>query len=86
MESNEEPQKLTAFGRMVERRLNELGRDKKWLCRMLYISHNTRYSEEKINELLRSDRIGRGIEFSIGQILTEEKERQHLKKVIGIKR
>lgn len=85
MEINEEPQELTAFGRMVERRLNELGRDKKWLCRMLYISHNTRYTEERLDEILHKDRIGRGIEFSIGQILTEEKERQRLKKVIGLK-
>lgn len=76
---------LTHWGETVQKRLDKLGKDRAWICRMININ-GWHYQIEDLDMLMTGQSKSRPKEENVNRILAEEEERQRLKKVVGIKR
>lgn len=77
-------EQLTPFGKYLNKRLEELGKDKEWLIRKLRESGNST-SIEQLEAQMNGAIQSKPREAAIGIVLHAEEERQKYRKIIGIK-
>ena len=75
---------LTAWGKKIEQRLAELGKDRAWICRTMSI-RGYRFSMDELISLLTVESESRTRRRTIEKLLREEERRQQYRRCVGFK-
>lgn len=75
---------LTPWGQRIEKRLTELGKDWKWICRAMGL-RGIRYSMDELMHLMCEETQSKGRKNAIEKVLRDEELRQKYRKKVGFK-
>ena len=77
-------QQLTEWGKKIEKRLNDLGKDWKWVCHAMSL-RGYRYSWDELMHLACEENQSAGRKNAIERLLRDEERRQKFRKHVGFK-
>lgn len=75
---------LTEWGKRIETRLSELGKDWKWICHAMSLK-GYRYSWNELMRLVSEENLSMGRKNAIEKLLREEERRQEFRKQVGFR-
>lgn len=77
-------QQLTEWGKKIEKRLNDLGKDWKWVCQSMSL-RGYKYSWAELMHLICEENQSTGRKNAVERLLREEERRQNYRRKIGFK-